>query len=272
MLRNKTGYSNTAIGFKSLTLNTTGATNAAFGHHALGQNTTGYENTGIGQAALIANINGYRNTALGYRADVTADGLTNARALGYIAKVNASNKVRIGNSAVSVIEGQVPFTTPSNGRFKFNVPEDVQGLAFILRLRPVTYQFDVKKFDLHSGFPDRYMEVISHSPQKIRRIGFIAQEVEKAAKESMFTFSGIITPRKTTDHYSLSYESFIMPLVKSIQEQQVMIDKQAVIIREFEIALNSERNERMVMKEEINALKNILQKLLDEASTTGNRK
>jgi predicted RNase H-like nuclease (RuvC/YqgF family) len=58
----------------------------------------------------------------------------------------------------------------------------------------------------------------------IRRTGFIAQEVEKAAAAAGYDFSGIIKPQSEQDHYSLSYESFVVPLVKAMQEQQKMID------------------------------------------------
>jgi hypothetical protein len=45
--------------------------------------------------------------------------------------VNASNKIRIGNSSVTVIEGQVAYTFPSDGRFKTNVSENIKGLGFL---------------------------------------------------------------------------------------------------------------------------------------------
>ncbi|MEO5563673.1 MAG: T9SS type A sorting domain-containing protein, partial [Chitinophagaceae bacterium] len=56
--------------------------------------------------------------------------------------------------------------------------------------------------------------------------GFLAQEVEQAAKEAGYNFDGVTKPRTKTDLYSLSYESFVVPLVKAVQEQQAMIIKQ----------------------------------------------
>lgn len=227
MVQNLTGNYNVAHGALSLYSNTTGSVNTAIGQAALLNSVTGYSNTAVGHDALVSNQTGSSNTALGAQANVSAGNLSNATVIGYGAVVDASNKVRIGNSAVTVIEGQVPFTTPSDGRFKFNVQEDVKGLDFILQLRPVTYQFDVKRFDAkgsanHASAPDSsYAEAA-----KIRRTGFIAQEVEKAAKASGYHFSGIIKPTSTNDHYGLSYESFVAPLVKGMQEQQVQIQKQ----------------------------------------------
>jgi len=247
---NTTGDINTGIGTDVLSANTTGGFNMAAGYAALSSNISGFQNTAIGAkamalhklgnfntaigaSALASDINGTNNTALGAAANVSKDSLTNATAVGAGAIVNASNKVRIGNSAVTVIEGQVPFTTPSDGRFKYHVQEDVKGIDFIMQLRPVTYQFDVKRFDDQqrhsSGDASSINNVIQASYNEaaaIRRSGFIAQEVEKAADASGYNFSGIIKPKTEQEHYSLSYESFVVPLVKAVQEQQKIIAAQ----------------------------------------------
>ena len=196
-------------------------------------NTTGSNNTASGFQALNSNTTGSNNTGLGYYADVTSGNFSNATAIGYNAKVNASNKVRIGNASVTKIEGQVPFTTPSDGRYKFNVQEDVKGLSFIMKLRPVTYQFDVNKFDkvrLSNG-TDNVIQVAYNNAKQIRRTGFIAQEVEIAANAANYNFSGIDKPLTAEDHYSLSYESFVVPPVKGMQEQQRMIEKLEAIVK-----------------------------------------
>jgi trimeric autotransporter adhesin len=238
------GYGNTASGYRSLYSNTMGNYNTATGTYSLNSNTLGGFNTANGLLSLQANTTGSYNTAFGYRslynnstgtfntaigsnALVSTGNLTNATAIGFGAIVNASNKVRIGNASVTVIEGQVPFTTPSDGRFKFQVKEDVKGLDFILQLRPVTYQFDVKRFDAQysqaetgneSSNGNYALQASYDEAARIRRSGFIAQEVEKAAMASGYNFSGIIQPKTAKEHYSLSYESFVVPLVKAVQE------------------------------------------------------
>ena len=125
--------------------NSTGQLNTAIGNDALLNNITGNMNTAIGINALISNDTGSQNTALGANADVGkfAGPLTNATAIGFGAVCDASNKVRIGNIIVDTIEGQVAFTTPSDGRFKINVQNNIPGLSFIMNLRPVTYQVDM---------------------------------------------------------------------------------------------------------------------------------
>jgi len=230
MYANTTGTDNTATGFQSLMSNTEGDWNTADGANALFGNTLGFFNTAVGYQAMSSITTGSTNTAIGAFCNVTANYLSNATAIGYNTIVNASNKVRIGNTAITVIEGQVPFTTPSDGRFKYNVKEDVRGLDFILQLRPVTYQFDVKKFDtqLHSTQKDykedNAMQASFDKASAIRRTGFIAQEVEQALIKTGYDFSGIIKPQSENEHYSLSYESFVVPLVKAVQEQQKIIE------------------------------------------------
>jgi hypothetical protein len=186
------------------------------------------------------------NTSIG--ADAFCFGGNNCTAIGYNASTfGANNIVQIGNSAVTVIEGQVPFTTPSDGRYKFNIQEDVKGLDFIMHLRPVTYQFDVKRFDASKkqnaknapSLPDNHIVQASFDEATaIRRSGFIAQEVEKAADASGYNFSGIIKPQTEQGHYSLSYEAFVVPLVKGMQEQQKIIDAQAKELTALQQQLN----------------------------------
>lgn len=53
-----------------------------------------------------------------------------------------------------------------------------------------------------------------------------AQHMEHAAREPGYDFDGVNAPRNETDHYSISYASFVMPLVKAVQEQQTIIEQQ----------------------------------------------
>jgi hypothetical protein len=222
------GNYNTASGGYVMASNTSGNNNTAFGFEALYSNTAGMGNTAVGYHALH-NTNGNYNTAIGISARTSVITLSNAIVIGYGAVVNVSNKARIGNSAVTRIEGAVAFSTPSDGRFKNKVQEDVKGLDFILQLRPVTYQFDAAKFDELLAPPkDKDDSTVYTQPDyseamAIRRSGFIAQEVEKAAAASGYDFSGLMKPKTEQDHYSVSYEAFVVPLVKAIQEQQQLI-------------------------------------------------
>jgi predicted RNase H-like nuclease (RuvC/YqgF family) len=60
---------------------------------------------------------------------------------------------------------------------------------------------------------------IDHSEiEKQVQIGFIAQDVEKAAKEANFNFPGLDVPKNDKEVYALRYVDFIMPLVQSVKE------------------------------------------------------
>ena len=231
LLSNTTGGSNTANGASALFFNTTGYANTANGNRALYSNTTGIENTAIGYWSLISNTTGNYNTVIGNDADVSLNNLSNATALGNGATASATNRVRIGNSSVSRIGGQVAWTNLSDGRIKENVQEAVPGLSFISQLRPVTYTLNTRKQDeiTMQAMPDSIKErrMLSDSDylesSSIVRTGFIAQEVEAAAKKVGFDFDGVSTPENETDLYGIRYAEFVVPLVKAMQEQQEMI-------------------------------------------------
>lgn len=120
LFSNDAGFRNTANGYQVLYSNTTGDRNTASGYNALYSNIDGNYNTADGYGALNLNTNGSYITAIGYLANVTADGLTNATAIGANAQVNASNKIRLGDNNVTVIEGNVDFTFPSDSTKKEN--------------------------------------------------------------------------------------------------------------------------------------------------------
>lgn len=223
-LYNNNGYNNAAFGFNTLSSNLTGSYNAASGSSSL-SNSTGDQNSGFGGYALVTLSSGSNNTGLGYSADVSTGTMNNATVIGANAVVNASNKVRIGNSSVTVVEGQVGYSFPSDARFKENVQEDVKGLSFILKLRPVSYNFNRSKYAafIHEKTGGRENELAQLS--SIRTTGFIAQDLEKTIKETGFSsFSAVHAPANETDNYSVSYDQFVVPLVKSVQELNKKIE------------------------------------------------
>jgi hypothetical protein len=224
-----TGNLNTANGIDALYENTTGYENTANGEDALTDNTTGYENTASGVDALFSNTTGSFNTALGVAADVPYQSvLSNATAIGYFALVDASNKVRIGNTSVSSIGGQVNWTAFSDGRYKKNIKEDVQGLKFINLLKPITYTVDINGLNTHYNNLRKHdsaydkakaqMQPSTDAASKIIYNGFVAQDVEKAAQSISYNFSGVDKPQNKDGLYGLRYADFVVPLVKAVQE------------------------------------------------------
>ena len=254
---NETGNENTAEGYEAVFSNTTGNQNTGTGFEALYSSETGNNNAAIGYKSLFTNVTGSNNTAIGSDADVSSGALSNSTAIGNGATVGASNKIRLGNSSVTVIEGQVAYTFPSDARFKYNVKENVPGLTFIRNLKPVTYQFDTKKYDAHlmqnmvdSVREKRMKNVDYNSSSSIIHTGFLAQDIEKICKDLGIDFDGLHTPdaNNNTDHYSLAYSQFIMPLVKAVQEQQSTIDSLNLSNKTLQTDLNT-------LKVEVEAIK-----------------
>jgi hypothetical protein len=114
---NTTGDYNTAVAPSALSGNTTGAQNTASGVSALAGNTTGSLNTAVGMNALIGNGTGSFNTAIGFETGLPADlssvsgsddtllgvyatlstgTLSNATAIGANAEVGESNAIVLG--------------------------------------------------------------------------------------------------------------------------------------------------------------------------------
>jgi hypothetical protein len=160
LLSNTDGDFNTASGYRTLRSNTVGVQNTANGFLSLFSNTIGNNNTASGTAALQSNTTGGLNTGIGAFADVMFGNLSNATAIGSQAIVNASNKVRLGNTAVTVIEGQVAFTFHSDKTQKENF-QPVDGEEVLWKIR---------------GFELSSWNFIGHDPKKFRHYGPMAQD------------------------------------------------------------------------------------------------
>ncbi len=216
LLNNVTGNNNSAFGANAMLYSTTGNNNTAAGWYALDKNTTGSYNTAVGDSALYVNTTGNYNTAIGKLAGPAKPTFTNTTALGYKASTTASNQVRIGNTNVTSIGGQVGWTIFSDERVKNNIQENVPGLSFIKALRPVTYHYNIAKENELLGVQNEdAKEAGSSDIEKINFTGLIAQEVDRAAKKLGYDFSGI---DKTGPIMGLRYNDFIVPVIKSLQE------------------------------------------------------
>ena len=252
---NLSGSNNTANGSAALYQNTTGNGNTAIGCNALNPNTTGSYNTAIGSVALFSNTKGSYNVAIGYYAGAeNPDSLSNSIAIGYAAMVTGSHQVIIGNSGIGKIGGWVNWSNVSDERVKKNIKADVPGLNFINGLQPVTYNLDLDAADNLLGIDKEKKEKrdkdmtqdlkdkndkARKDKENIVQTGFVAQDVEKTAKNIGYNFSGVNVDESGI--YSLSYSEFVVPLVKAVQElseqnarQQELIDKLNARIEQLE--------------------------------------
>ena len=233
MKENLTGANNTALGLSALQSNTSGNNNVAVGVSALVNNLTGGNNVVVGYTAMSAttssnnvglgygaglgttsggnntfvgyntgstNSTGSNNTFLGYQANVSSGALSNATAIGNGATVNASNKIRLGNASVTLVETYGSFVTISDRRLKTNITNNNIGLDFIKAVRPVNYELKSQKGIVYDGF--------------------VAQEIDSIMRKlNIKTFSGLSKPADTEGgYYTVSYATFVVPLVNAVKE------------------------------------------------------
>ncbi len=235
LFNNTTGKNNTAYGRKTMRQNTTGYENAAMGRMALYENTTGYYNTAVGHRALNANTTGKKNTAIGHYAFKDGTDYEKSTAIGYETAISASYQIRLGTTDITSIGGYADWTNLSDGRFKRDVTENVPGVALVMKLRPVTYRLDVRGLNKALHIPtDKDDEAGIRAKEAERQIGFIAQEVEQAARELHFDFHAVDKPKNDHDFYGLRYAEFVPVLVKAVQEQQNLIRAQQAEIRQLQ--------------------------------------
>jgi hypothetical protein len=86
---------------------------------------------------------------------------------------------------------------------------------------------------------------VRNAKQQVIYTGFVAQDVEKAAKELNYDFSGVDAAKSDKDLYALRYNDFIMPLVKAVQDLSKMNDKKDSIITDLKTRV--EKLEAMMM-------------------------
>ena len=135
---------------------------------------------------------------------------------------SATGLVPVGTNRLTVygdvdVTGDITATgtiTGSDGRFKKNVSSIRQGLDVILGLRPVTFQWK------NSFISGKNMEAGK------KYYGFISQEVEKVFPETVVKKEALVGNKKVADFRFINLTNFTPVLVKALQEQQVIIDRQ----------------------------------------------
>ena len=198
--KNEDGSRNIAMGKNALQNNTDGDENIAIGINALQKNVNGYFNVAVGTEAL-QNNEGNHNTAIGYRANSSNGSLSNSTAIGYGATVIASNTIRLGNTNIVTISGNVAFSPASDRRLKENIKGTKYGLYEVLKLEPVDYVL---------------------KSNGLKQLGFIAQDVKPLIPEVVTGIEGDLEKGETL---GIAYSSLIPVLTKAIQEQQTIISR-----------------------------------------------
>lgn len=220
------GMQNTAVGLASLYSNTTGLKNTAVGYVAGSQ-----VGLGPGYAGFVTyapTTTGTGNTFIGWGTGATSAAVANCTAVGSDAYCDGNDQVRLGNASVTSIGGKVAWSTLSDARAKTDIRDIPFGLDFVLGLRPVQY-----KLKVGNGRTD---------------MGFLAQDVEALLGER-YNVVGVGGDSDRTR--TLRYTDLIAPLVKAIQEQQLMLDARTARVDELERRLAA-LEERLAPRMEAN--------------------
>ncbi len=273
MYYNTTGFFNVAMGYKAMERNTQASFNTAVGFGALQGNSnsaTGYYNSAFGYLALNNNaLFGHYNSALGAQAGLALPGnVSNVTVIGAETGWNTtlSNHINIGNFSVQWIGGQTGWFHYSDKRIKNDIRDDVPGLAFINRLKPISYHVDIDKQEeiANTGKIETTSELIKpvqkdwegkYDIEKIKMTGFFAQDVEEAAKAINYSFNGVHNP-KNGGLLSLDYSAFVVPLVKAVQEQQKLIEDQNKKIDKQQLQIDLLIKEMQSLKKDLITQKN----------------
>ena len=163
------------------------------------------ENTSLGTGALQNNTTGSQNTAIGANADVSAGNLTNATAIGHGAVVNASNKIRLGDTNVTVIEGQVALTSVSDKTKKENF-QPVDGEAVLGKIR---------------GLALSSWNFIGHDPTQFRHYGPMAQDFFAA-----FGHDGVGQIGSETTSNAGDLTGMLMSAVQALEQRTAELKQQ----------------------------------------------
>lgn len=269
---NTTGNENTAIGGAALFNNLIGLCNVALGHQSLFNNTESF-NTAIGKNALEENTTGFENNALGYNAgqNITtgfrniaigawsAQNLTTEECtitMGYNVASLGTTFFTFGegigvNRVYNQFSANATWTRASDKRIKKDIETNEDcGLGFINDLRTVTYKFKApSELDPSLSEYDKDNDKPSHDKPMY---GFIAQEVKEVLdNHNIKNFAGWHVDEMGKDKLQgISYEMFVMPLVKSVQE---LSDKIQELLDEKEV--QDDRINRIL--ERLEALENL---------------
>jgi len=240
-LRAKTGLGGcTAVGSAALKAMTSGVDNCAVGRNAglgmidgnynaiFGQIagtgiTSGDSNVCIGTQSGQVITTGDNNITIGHEAEVSAAGAANQIVIGDGIAATANDEFSFGktsNVASCDFGTSASWAYASDERKKQDIQPDPLGLDFVNELRPVTYRWKpIAQWPTEwaeSKGDEVDTETVMH--------GMLAQEVKAALDNAgVETFSG--WKERPDGQQALALESFIMPLIKAVQELSAKVEK-----------------------------------------------
>jgi hypothetical protein len=243
-LNSATSNYNVAIGFEALGNLQVSANNTAVGVSAAGSINTSSNgglagNTAVGMVAMAQLTTSVFSTAIGFGAFILGN-YSNSTAIGANCLISEASNIRFGNSGVSSIGGQVAWTSLSDGRAKTQIQALPPSVSFIKTLRPVSYTFDVAGIRALENSQDIQVPLhpVNELDDKTIHTGFVAQQVRSVVQDYPI-YKNIVDEGPVL---GLRYELMVVPLVKTIQEQQATIRDVQKLIADLEAQLQTLQN------------------------------
>ena len=220
------GEANTAVGTNALDALTSGDENVAVGQHAGTAHTTGVDCVYIGESCGGSNVSGSYKTLVGCNANTNGNTDGHEIVIGYNLTGGGQNKVRLGSGSDYIendYANNANWAHSSDERLKDNIQTDNLGLDFINELRTVTYNWKASD-KVDTSLPG-YIDADTTNFDKLCKDtsvtmnGLIAQEV-KAALDKVGADASKYAVWSTDDDgiQRISESSFVMPLIKAVQE------------------------------------------------------
>ncbi len=208
---------NTSLGETTLNAITTGDFNVAIGSNALSANTTGSRNVVSGHDAGDLITTGSNNVILGNSADPSANNATNQIVIGYNATGTGDNEITLGNSSITILRAQVTsITSLSDKRDKTEIVSLTEGLDFIKQLKPVSFTWDTR----------------DKAKVGIKSAGFIAQDLLALQQASLIGENLDLVSEVNPEKLEARYANLLPVIVKAIQEESAMKDKEIADLKE----------------------------------------
>jgi hypothetical protein len=213
-----TGNSNTAIGFRALRSVTGNCWNTAIGAYALCAATGGC-NTAVGYKAGHAVTSGTKNTHIGPRAGASVSTATQTIVASRAGSTsNTGGHTLWGSSGMWFNWVQTNWSNLSDCRDKTCIQDLDQklGLSLLRKINPVSFNWDSRQLYVdRCGF--EYGQKDGTLAAKKKTYGFEAQQLKQSLEELGVEFEALGYDEEK-DAYRITYDEFIAPLIKAVQE------------------------------------------------------
>lgn len=218
--------------------------NFRVGTNSLKNVTSGGSNTIIGINAGDSITSGSENVVIGKNADISSPDSHNEIVIGTDTTGVHSNVAVVGNEEITKLYagsdgGATIFAYEhiqgSDSRIKENVKDLGKCLPFINSLRPVLYE-KVKPVNYpdelkNKIYPNNKPRTMTDEEKNRSNLGFIAQEVEVSKNNNLDQpIDNMVNVNLDTGLYTLSYDKFVVPLVKAIQELKQETDNKINVL------------------------------------------